>query len=243
MNGLVVNCLLEYPDDDKLERVRWIDPGMNGLYAINIQANNAFPEFRSIVELDRVPEDGDCRFAEADRWAGLSGDEDVIPIAHRARRDRSWALIRSLVSDQPSIFEEARRGPAINRVMMETGSNKMTPAWIGPSDLARQFVKPGGLTELWPDRPVLHRPIDGCSVDPRSATRRGGHLVDNASGNIEGPSGQGIGWEYAFLAHFGVEQDNVFIRRSWPCQRHGDHLANDGNDSRSKLRMPMSALL
>ena len=44
MKDLSVNLLLEFPEEHRVERVLWIDPGMRGLYAIDIRDANALPE-------------------------------------------------------------------------------------------------------------------------------------------------------------------------------------------------------
>jgi hypothetical protein len=125
MTGVAVNQLLEYPASESIERVLWIDPRGIGLYAIDINAPGALPVFRAFNDVSRSIEDGVCRLVANDPWAGLGGDEAVLSAGHRARRDRSWAMIKPLVLDQPGIFQDKVRAAAIARAMAD-GGNKMT---------------------------------------------------------------------------------------------------------------------
>jgi hypothetical protein len=143
MNDIKVNQLLEYPADPArrqgnrraarayadaartasdaewsrlVERVLWIDPANRGLYAIDIHAARALPVFRIMEDMETLREAGVWRHAASDPWL-RPVVEDAIPASHRAKRDRGWLMIKPLISDQPAIFDEIKRGRAIAKAM------------------------------------------------------------------------------------------------------------------------------
>ncbi|MBT3069572.1 Mu transposase C-terminal domain-containing protein [Rhodomicrobium sp. Az07] len=125
MNDIEVNQLLEYPADGLVERVLWIDPANRGLYAIDIHAARALPVFRIMEDMERLREAGVWRHAASDPWL-RPVVEDAIPASHRAKRNRGWLMIKPLISDQPAIFDEIKRGRAITKAMASTGATNQT---------------------------------------------------------------------------------------------------------------------
>jgi hypothetical protein len=125
MKDIAINQLLEYTADGLTERVLWIDPSNKGFYVIDIAAPAALPLFRGMEDMERMREAEVWRWVEADPWMRPAADE-AISAAQRARRDKTWAMLRPLVMGQPAIFHEGPRGRAIAKAMAETGATKQT---------------------------------------------------------------------------------------------------------------------
>ncbi|MGR2930051.1 Mu transposase C-terminal domain-containing protein [Acidithiobacillus ferriphilus] len=153
MKDLSVNLLLEFPEEHRVERVLWIDPGMRGLYAIDIRDANALPEFYQAEEIEKMRDAGEWRVVENDPWLLALADENISEI-YRDKRDSAWETIRPLIFDQPAIFDAIARSEAIKRGMEESGVTKQTiyrflrRYWqrgMTPNALLPDYARCGGL--------------------------------------------------------------------------------------------------
>lgn len=125
MKDLSVNLLLEFFDEHRVERVLWIDPGMQGLYLMDIHDPKALPEFYPAEELEKMRDAGEWHVLETDPWQIALAEENIAEF-YRQKRDAAWEMIHPLIFDQPAIFDAIARSEAIKRNMEESGVTKQT---------------------------------------------------------------------------------------------------------------------
>lgn len=120
-----VNQLLRWADDGHRERILWVDPRGQGLYAIDIASDTGLPQFWNAEYLEVASSDGQLAIESADPAIGLQPVDALTP-RQRTRRDAAWTMIRPLITKQPDIFNANSRGGLVRRAMEEHGVTKQT---------------------------------------------------------------------------------------------------------------------
>jgi hypothetical protein len=180
-----VNQLFRSAEDNRLERVLWIDIGGNGLYAIDIASNTALPRFWDAAYLDLALSEGRLTVEPSDPTMRLLA-EDTLPARQRERRDSAWAIIRPLVLDQPKIFTADQRGLLVRQVMHERCVTKQTVYrllrryWqrgMTPNALLPDYYRSGAVGQERPmtgkkrGRPRIYGEVPGINVDAETRKR------------------------------------------------------------------------
>ena len=123
MIGLRLNQLVEFVDDARTERVLWIDRPAGGYFMIDIADSAASPIFREADQVAQLFAEGGARDVPDDPWLAAV-NETAIAEQHKARRDKSWAMIKPLLAQQPEIFRPNARAQSVNRLVEETGASR-----------------------------------------------------------------------------------------------------------------------
>jgi hypothetical protein len=123
MAFLSVGQLVEFVDENRTERVLWIDRSECGYVMIDIGGSSVVPVFRRIEEVSQLLAVKLAREVPEDPWMVLN-NEASLPQAHKERRDKAWAMIRPLIDQQPAIFNAKERGRIVCRLVAETGANR-----------------------------------------------------------------------------------------------------------------------
>lgn len=122
MKLLAVNQLVAFSEEDRIERVLWVETVRSGYILIDIRTDKALPLFRTRAVLEALAERGLLKLLSDDPFS-LPANEDSISPKHRARRDRNWNRIAPLLEQQPAIFDLDRRGKIVAALMKERGES------------------------------------------------------------------------------------------------------------------------
>ena len=100
-------------------RILWIAPDSSSLYTIPTTGNSGMPSMVHAADLSARFADGWCEpagdpFAPPDN----PSDEDI------ARRDKTWALLRDMLLDEPAIYERKKRASLMKAASERTGMDR-----------------------------------------------------------------------------------------------------------------------
>lgn len=121
----LANQLLRWSEDNRLERVLWVDHPSNVLYVIDVSAKTALPRLWDCGYLDVAESEGRVVFEPNDATARIVS-EDSLSSKQKEQRDFSWKILRPLLENQPAIFDAKQRGTLINQAVKEHGITKQT---------------------------------------------------------------------------------------------------------------------
>jgi hypothetical protein len=183
MMNLRINQLIEFVDDARTERVLWGDRQARGYFTIDIAEPVASPIFRKADEIADLVAEGRARHTRNDPWSAPL-NEDALSEDHKAKRDKSWEMIRRLVDEQPSIFSPKGRARIIRRMVEEDGVSRhslyrllrrywqrgMTPnAFLPDYDRCGGRGKSKSVSERKRGRPASSG-VEGMNVDTDTRT-------------------------------------------------------------------------
>lgn len=120
---LYINELVKWnsgQENEQTERILWIDSGGYVLYTIDIFAKEGFPILKRIDEIVNSIESGEAQKLEDDVMIRLINEDD-IKVADKEKRDKAWAIIADIVSNEPDIYARAKRGPWISELVLKHG--------------------------------------------------------------------------------------------------------------------------
>jgi hypothetical protein len=86
----LVNQLLRWGEDNRLERVLWIDLAGNALFAIDIASKTALPRILDYSHLALAESEGRVTVEPNDPTVRCL-PEDSLPLKQRELRDEAWA--------------------------------------------------------------------------------------------------------------------------------------------------------
>lgn len=110
---LLRNDLLEYIEPRaRTVRVLWIDPGHSFAYVFELYAKGANPEIASVQRLVDDVRSQRARLLLIDPCA--APPDLPLPAKHLQVRDRAWAIVSSLVRDEPGIYQTRARGKLVS---------------------------------------------------------------------------------------------------------------------------------
>lgn len=215
MKIYLTNQILQWSDEDRMERVLWIDPGGAGLYAIDIDSASALPIFRDSSLIEQAEAAGTVSVTADDPWFRIIDEAQLSP-KQKESRDRAWRIIRPIILEQPAVFLADERGPMVRRAMIEHSVTNQTVYrllrryWqrgLAPSTLIPDFHKCGApgrekpITGRKRGRPRLHSEATGINVDPsvrklfRDVVTR--YYAENNKVDLPGAYRALITWHYS----------------------------------------------
>ena len=126
--SLLLNSLLEITGaegNQEVVRVIHIDGNSDSVHAIRIDRSDALPEARRLTDIESGLADNRIRVLAIDPFAHLQMPEETIPAKHRRRRDRTWAIIESIVTapGQAALNPDCR-GRLVRAAIDKVGSTK-----------------------------------------------------------------------------------------------------------------------
>ncbi|MEW5993087.1 MAG: Mu transposase C-terminal domain-containing protein [Candidatus Zixiibacteriota bacterium] len=215
MRAYVVNQLIQWEDDGPTERVLWLHPGGEGMFAIDIFEPKALPIFRNAASIEAHERSGAVHVLDKDPWF-RAVDEASLPQNQKNIRDRAWQIIRPIIFDQPAVFDADSRGALVRRAMAEHSVTNQTiyrmlrRYWqrgMAPNALLPDFDKCGApgneraVTGKKRGRPRLYGPSAGINVDQsvrklfRDVVTR--HYAENNKLDLGGAYRALIRWHYS----------------------------------------------
>ncbi|MCI0766430.1 Mu transposase C-terminal domain-containing protein [Bacillus sp. TL12] len=109
-----VNEILQDQSAENKYRILWIDPDSVILYVIELENPKAFPEKKLISELKEAIIVGD--------WIKVKGDAFIQHVSkdyetkHYEARDTAWEIIKTVVENEPNVYEKLFRTKLIREV-------------------------------------------------------------------------------------------------------------------------------
>lgn len=179
MNLFAVNQLVTFNEDNHIERVLWVEPARPGYFLIDIALERALPLYRSHTELENLADSGQIQLDATDPFPPPI-DEDAIVPRHRAHRDKNWARIAPLLTQQPAIFDPNRRGKIVSALMKEVGENHVAlyrllrRYWqrgMTRNALLPDYAKCGGRGK---DKKISDKPLGRRPKNPELASANAG---------------------------------------------------------------------
>lgn len=125
MFSCTVNQLLRWVEDNRLERVLWVDLSGNGLYVIDISLKTALPRLLDGAFLKKAFSEGRAVLEPGDPTLRLLPQDSLSP-KQLERRDSAWMIITSIIQSQPGIFTADQRGPLVRKAMKDHQVTKQT---------------------------------------------------------------------------------------------------------------------
>jgi hypothetical protein len=128
------NELVRIAESGRHMRVLWVSPSADALVAIDVDAKRDLPQWKKRSEWESLHARNELEFVVDDPYIRLPVEASIRE-ASRKRRDRAWACISSLVSDEPRIFvsdsrsEMVARAAAENNVHSDTVRNWLLDYW------------------------------------------------------------------------------------------------------------------
>lgn len=171
---LAVNQLVSFIEEDRIERVLWIDIERRGYFLIDIASKNALPLYRRHAELEAMTDGEQLRSDVKDPFT-YAVAEDTIDPRHRKLRDKNWQKVSPLLVQQPAIFLPEQRGRIIASQTAETGESHvplyrlLRRYWqrgMTPNAFLPDFDKCGGRGR---DKAVSDKPRGRRPRNPESA--------------------------------------------------------------------------
>ncbi len=110
---LLRNDLLEYAGSrPHTVRILWIDSAAALAYTYELKAADALPHMAPLAQLESDVGQGRARLLASDPYC-VRADPAALPPKYLALRDQAWAVVASLVRQEPALFDARRRGPLV----------------------------------------------------------------------------------------------------------------------------------
>lgn len=125
---LVKNMLIKWLDDeinqDRTERILWIDPARQGVFTFDIEERAALPARRRYPDIVKALDEAEALIVFREDTYFMQAEEQFSP-KQRARREQNWALIEPIVNAPgEAAFVPEKRGPLVAEVAQRTGRAK-----------------------------------------------------------------------------------------------------------------------
>ena len=126
---LYCNAIIEWvsEEDDlpRLDRILWMTPTAEDSVTFCLTTPTALPVWQKSCDLLAALRDKHAHMLNTDPFQPVYIAEEAIPPPHRARRNRAWELIESLVSrPYPEPFYSKIRGRFVRETTVRTGCSK-----------------------------------------------------------------------------------------------------------------------
>lgn len=109
----IKNDLIRYADQSQRTlRVLWIDPGRTYAYVFELETRASHPQRVSYAALTADVQSRRAQLLVRDPYL-VRADHATLPPRYLEVRDRAWAVIRDLVSQEPHIYQPRLRGPMV----------------------------------------------------------------------------------------------------------------------------------
>jgi hypothetical protein len=110
---LLRNDLLEYVEPKaRIIRLLWIHPMQSAAFVIDVNAQDALPELIQIEALQGDLQSGLAKLLTTDSFLPIA-EENSLPEHYKSKRNRAWAYMADLVSDEPCIYYPSHRAKRI----------------------------------------------------------------------------------------------------------------------------------
>ena len=113
MSLICKNTLLAWPEPDDdlghIERVLWMDLKSGLVFTIRLFDRLAWPENRTLQELERALSEGAARFLEEDPYAKDERPIEAATPVQKSRQERAWQVIAPILVE-PDIYVSDLRG-------------------------------------------------------------------------------------------------------------------------------------
>ncbi|TWT08192.1 DDE-type integrase/transposase/recombinase [Planococcus sp. CPCC 101016] len=110
--------------NESIERILWIDEGGVICYTIEINRSTAMPVKRSFTDLNQQLDENLITLHITEPFASVYQSEEKISIKSKQCRDQRWELIKTLINDEPRIYEPDWRGKMIREEMEKNQKSK-----------------------------------------------------------------------------------------------------------------------
>lgn len=123
---LLRNDMLEYAEPNaKVIRILWLHPEKPVAVIIDVDTEFAKPELIQVETLVEDLHSGKAKLLTEDRFlTALKGM--VLTVKMKEIRDKSWNVIKNLVSNEPYIYDPQWRGPKVIETAAEHATSKPT---------------------------------------------------------------------------------------------------------------------
>ena len=114
---LVEGVLIDWLDEDRLDRVLYVEPDDRGVVLFDMKDEKALPVRKIYRDVLTALEDAKARVLDFDPYLPLPNAE-VRP-KHRARQDKVWKFIEPLVADEDrAILYKNKRNKLIEKALV-----------------------------------------------------------------------------------------------------------------------------
>ena len=120
MIGLNAGQVIALSEDDRKERLLWLDPEGRGAWFIDIDDDSAAPICRGWREVDELLNEGLLKPCD-DPWLASGA---ALTATQETRRDEAWEAIRPIALAQPESFDPRRRAEMIRTRVAEIGISR-----------------------------------------------------------------------------------------------------------------------
>lgn len=123
---LLRNDMIEYVEPNaKVIRILWLHPEKPVAVIIDVDTEFAKPELIQVETLEEDLHSGKANLLTEDRFlTALKGM--VLTEKMKKIRDKSWNVIKNLVSNEPYIYDPQWRGPKVLETATEHATSKPT---------------------------------------------------------------------------------------------------------------------
>ncbi len=130
MPVIVINTIIEWvyeaskDDNPVLDRVLWVSGSGESCVTIRVYDTGALPVWQPIKEIELSLMQGVALKRNKDPFAWCTSPGAQFVNKHKKLRDRAWEMIKELVSKEPEIYDENKRGALINEVVFKKKATK-----------------------------------------------------------------------------------------------------------------------
>ena len=177
MIGLTPGQVVKFSEDDRRERLLWLDPGGRGGWFIDIDDARAVPVCRGRAEVEELLAE-DLIAVTGDPWLGAA---EALTDTQQVRRDEAWEAICPIAMAQPARFDPRRRAALSETRVAETGITRqrlyrLLRRWwqrgMTPAALTPDYANSGAPGKRKTDRGVnrgapVQRGPEGLNVDDK----------------------------------------------------------------------------
>lgn len=100
MTPYVVNQLVRWTDDGRVERVLWVDPALAGMYVIDVVSNTALPTFLNADFITRAESEKRLVIESKDTFLRVVAGANLTE-KQRLRTEAAWSVVDPLIRAQP----------------------------------------------------------------------------------------------------------------------------------------------
>lgn len=150
----LVNDVILWNDNERLDRVLWIDEGNIIAFCIDMTTKTGFPRIVKVSMIVQSLLRGDASILDNDPYARIV-KEDELTESERKIRDTAWMIVSNVISraPEPDIFSRNKRGTIVStaateyRITVKTVYKYLRRYWQRgrrPNSLIPDYANSGG---------------------------------------------------------------------------------------------------
>lgn len=114
--SIIVNSIIYWKEEEKTERLLWIDNSREITFTIDIYRNKYSPNFRYINDIVEDLNNDIAVLLENDPWFQITREEDIND-KNKKRRDRAWQIVSYIINSckEPNIYDSGIRRKHIKK--------------------------------------------------------------------------------------------------------------------------------